>query len=97
MNFEKKVWKKCKEVPFGKVTTYGEIAQAISTSARAVGRALSKSPGMPKVPCHRVIRKDGKLGGFAFGKRKKVEMLKKECIEIIKGKIDLNKYFYKIS
>ena len=92
MKFEEKVFEIVKKIPRGEVSTYGEIARKLNSGARAVGNALNKSPGMPLVPCHRIIRSDGRVGGFAFGMEKKIEMLKEEGIEIIKGKIDLDKY-----
>jgi len=55
---------------------------------------LNKNPYAPKVPCHRVIRSNGEVGGFANGTNKKIAILKKEGIIISKGKIDLNKYLY---
>lgn len=51
-------------------------------AARAVGNALNKNPYAPEVPCHRVIRKDGSLGGFALGARKKVELLRREGFNV---------------
>ena len=68
--------------------TYGEVAIAIGNpkSYRAVGNALNKNPfiytersrSTPKVPCRRVIKSDGSVGGFAFGSDKKISLLKKE-------------------
>ena len=62
---------------------------------RAVGNAMNKNPYAPEVPCHRVINANGKLGGYASGLKKKIQMLKAEGIEIKDNKIDLNKYEYK--
>lgn len=60
--------------------TYKEVAMAIGLpkAYRAVGNALNKNPFAPKVPCHRVIRSDGTIGGFASGTKKKIELLKRE-------------------
>jgi methylated-DNA-[protein]-cysteine S-methyltransferase len=67
-DFESRVYQAVAEIPLGWVSTYGAIAAAIgSESARAVGQALRKNPFAPEVPCHRVVRSDGSLGGF-FGK-----------------------------
>lgn len=67
-NFESRVYKAVAEIPPGRVSTYGAIAAEIgSGSAQAVGQALQKNPFAPEVPCHRVVRSDGSLGGF-FGK-----------------------------
>ena len=65
--FQIKVWKYLVKIPKGKVKTYKEVAIAIKSpkSARAVANACGKNPYAPKVPCHRVIRSDGSLGGFS--------------------------------
>lgn len=80
--FYKKVWSACLEIPCGETRTYGWVAKRIghSKAARAVGRALALNPFAPKVPCHRVIRSDGKLGGYSAtgGLLKKKKMLAKE-------------------
>ena len=83
------------KVPKGKVTTYKAIANKLNTKAyRAVGNAMNKNPNAPKVPCHRVVNTDGKLGGYASGLKNKIKILKKEGV-IIKGdKIDLKKFGY---
>ena len=83
-------------VPKGKIITYGEIAKQLKSKAyRAVGNAMNKNPYAPKVPCHRVVKSNGEVGGFAHGTKKKIEMLRKEGIEIKDNKIDLKKYMYK--
>jgi len=87
MQFQEKVWEECKKIPSGKVSTYGEIARKLGSGARAVGNALNKSPGMPSVPCHRIIRSDGKVGGFAFGTENKIKILRKEGRNIKDGKV----------
>jgi len=85
-----------RKVPRGKVTTYGEIAKSIGKpkAARAVGNAMNKNPYSPEVPCHRVVCADGKVGGFASGTKKKIEMLEKEGIEIVEGRVDLSRYLH---
>ena len=64
--FSEKVWELTKRIPKGKVTTYGEIARALGRPgpARAVGQALKRNPHAPAVPCHRVVKSDGGLGGY---------------------------------
>ena|SRR3989338_1784817 len=96
-SFNERVWSACKKIPKGKVSTYSQIAKAIgnSKSSRAVGNALNKNPFAPKVPCHRVIKSNGEIGGFASGSSKKISLLKKDGIQIKKEKIDLEKYLYK--
>ena len=70
------------KIPKGKVKTYKEIAIAIKMpkSARAVANACGKNPYAPKVPCHRVIRSDGEMGGYSApgGIKTKKKLLKKE-------------------
>lgn len=63
--FEKRVYSLCRSIPEGRVATYGEMARALGSSARAVGGALRKNPFAPVVPCHRVIASDLTLGGFS--------------------------------
>jgi len=93
MNFEEKVWKLMERIPKGKVTTYGQIARKLNTKAyRAVGNACRKNPYAPRVPCHRVIRSDGTIGGFGgktSGKtvKEKTRLLRRENVEIRNGKI----------
>ncbi len=88
-SFNQKVWFYTKQIPKGKISTYKEIAKACGSEkkARAVGNALNKSPGMPEVPCHRVVKTSGKTGGFAFGTKKKQKMLKEEGLNFEKGRI----------
>ncbi len=63
--FEMAVYQSVRGVPAGKVTTYGRIAAGLGRgTARAVGSALARNPFAPEVPCHRVVRADGGLGGF---------------------------------
>lgn len=78
-NFKQKVLKVVKNIPRGKTLTYAEVAvKAGSPKAfRAVGNILNKNHD-PSVPCHRVIRSDGKVGGYNRGTKKKEELLKKE-------------------
>tara|TARA_Y100000590_G_scaffold449939_1_gene588882 strand:+ start:52 stop:327 length:276 start_codon:yes stop_codon:yes gene_type:complete len=80
--FQIKVWKYLKTVPKGKVKTYKQVAIAINKpkSARAVANACGKNPYAPKIPCHRVIRSDGTIGGFSArgGKKTKRKLLKLE-------------------
>jgi methylated-DNA-[protein]-cysteine S-methyltransferase len=68
------------QIPEGKVTTYGDIARALGHpgASRMVGRILNKNPNPIVTPCHRVIKSNGQIGGYAFGKIRKKELLKKE-------------------
>ena len=62
-----KVWNYLKKIPRGKVKTYSEVAKAIGKplAVRAVANAIGKNPLAPQIPCHRVIRSDGSLGGYS--------------------------------
>jgi methylated-DNA-[protein]-cysteine S-methyltransferase len=88
-DFNKKVWEALKLIPRGRVTTYKEIAKFVgrSRAARAVGNACNKNPFAPGVPCHRVVKSDGSIGGYASGSLKKKMRLEKEGVKIDKGKI----------
>ena len=81
-NFQIKVWNYLKKIPKGKVKTYLEVAKAIGKpkAHRAVANAVGKNPFPPKIPCHRVIRSDGSLGGYSGigGIKKKLKLLKSE-------------------
>ena len=62
--FQNRVWNYLRRIPYGRTTTYGDIARKLRTSPRAVGGALGKNNLMMTVPCHRVVGSDGKLTGF---------------------------------
>lgn len=96
-SFSEKCYLMLRKVPKGKVTTYKLIARSMGTRAyRAVGNAMNRNPHVPLVPCHRVVKNNSKIGGFALGKRKKIEMLKQEGIEIRKNRIvDFERRLYK--
>lgn len=98
MKLEEKVYKKLLEVPKGKVTTYGDLAKAIGlkNGQRVIGRIMNKNPYPVIVPCHRVIKSDGKIGGYAWGEKVKAKMLSNEGIKIKNGKIlDVEKTIYR--
>jgi len=80
--FQLKVWNYLKKIPKGQIRTYLEVAKAIKRpkSVRAVANAIGKNPNAPKIPCHRVIRSDGKLGGYSGpgGIKTKKKLLKSE-------------------
>lgn len=87
--FTYKTWGLLRRIPRGMVTTYKEIAAAIGKpgGARAVGNACNKNPDASRVPCHRVVASSGKLGGYAHGTKKKIELLVKEGVGVRGGKI----------
>ena len=80
--FQIKVWNEIAKIPKGKTKSYKEIAKAIGRpkSYRAVANACGKNPYVPEIPCHRVIRSDGKLGGYSGtgGIKKKAKLLRAE-------------------
>lgn len=87
--FEKEVLEEVKKIPTGKVIIYQDVAKKIGNpkAVRAVGNALNKNPNAPNIPCHRVVRSDGSMGGYKGGFKKKIALLKKEGIKIKQGKI----------
>ena len=82
--FQKKVWNYLITIKKGSVKTYKQVAIAINRpkSARAVANAVGKNPLAPKIPCHRVIKSDGSIGGYSGkgGVKNKKKLLKKEGI-----------------
>ncbi len=71
------------KIPSGKVSTYGDIARAIGhpKAARAIGRIIANNPNPISIPCHRVVKSNGEIGGFAYGEQMKREILEKEGIK----------------
>ena len=84
--FQLKVWKYLVKIPRGKVKTYSQVAKAIGnpSAVRAVANAIGKNPYSPSIPCHRVIKSDGSIGGYSGkgGLKKKRLLLKKEGINV---------------
>ncbi len=82
--FQVMVWKYLKTIPKGQIRTYKQVAKAIKRplSYRAVANAIAKNPYSPLIPCHRVIKSDGSVGGYSGkgGVRTKVKLLKSEGI-----------------
>lgn len=92
---QQKIYKEVKKIPRGKTKSYKDIARKLKTSPRAIAKILSKNQNPIKIPCHRVIRSNGKIGGYTFkGKfnpEMKIRLLKKEGIKIKNNKINLEK------
>ena len=84
--FQVKVWAYLRKIPRGSVRTYSQVAKDIGKplAVRAVANAIGKNPYAPKIPCHRVIRSDGSLGGYSGkgGIKTKRFLLKKEGIKL---------------
>ena len=89
MTLSTKVYRKLLLVPKGKVTTYGELAKAVGlkNGQRAIGMIMKNNPFPVIIPCHRVVKSDGKIGGYAYGEIVKSRMLANEGIKIKDGKI----------
>ena len=84
--FQIKTWSYLRKIPKGTVKTYSQVANAIGkpSAIRAVASAIGKNPYPPKIPCHRVIRSNGSLGGYSGkgGIKTKKMLLKKEGITL---------------
>ena len=84
--FQLTVWNYLRQIPKGTVKTYSQIANDIGKplAVRAVANAIGKNPHPPKIPCHRVIRSDGLLGGYSGkgGVKTKKKLLKREGITL---------------
>ncbi len=78
--FQRRVWQALQEIPRGETATYQEIAHAIGkpSAHRAVANACGANPVALAIPCHRVLRKDGRLGGYRWGPEHKRELLRRE-------------------
>lgn len=88
MNFREKILEIVRKIPTGKVLTYKEVAKLAGKPMawRAVGNILNKNRDF-KIPCHRVIRSDGKVGGYNRGIKKKIALLKREGVKIKNKKV----------
>jgi hypothetical protein len=90
--FPEEVLELVKQIPRGKITTYGEIARALTGSvraARAVGQAVARNPYPIDIPCHRVVRSNGEVGGYRLGVDAKMRLLREEGI-VLEGSKVLN-------
>uniref|UniRef100_A0A383WNP6 Methylated-DNA--protein-cysteine methyltransferase n=1 Tax=Tetradesmus obliquus TaxID=3088 RepID=A0A383WNP6_TETOB len=92
--YEQRVYEMCSAIPKGKVSTYGDMAKALSSSARAVGQAMRRNPFAPTVPCHRVVASSLDLGGFSgswgiscANVQRKKAMLQAEGVQFLGDKI----------
>jgi len=91
ISFQEKVYKVVSQIQKGKVLTYAQVAAAIGSprAFRAVGNALNKNPHPIIIPCHRVVKSNGDIGGYRDGPKQKEILLKKEGVIIRKGRIVL--------
>ncbi len=79
-------------IPRGKVSTYAAIAKGAGTHPRAVGKILNANRD-PSIPCHRVVRSDGSVGGYNRGIERKIRILESEGVLVKKGKIHPKRFF----
>ena len=94
--FDERCYDLLKQIPKGRVTTYKLMAEALGIKAyRAVGNAMAKNPNLVTVPCHRVVESDGKIGGYAQGRERKIALLESEGIMIENDRIvDLETHLF---
>ena len=95
---EKKIYRKLLQVPSGKITTYKELARSVGleNGQRVIGQIMKKNPFPVIIPCHRVVKSNGEIGGFAVGISIKKCMLVKEGISIKNNKIkNFQKTFFR--
>ena len=91
--FAQRVYDLLRQVPKGGVTTYKALAEAMGTRAyRAIGQVLRRNPNAPVIPCHRVVKANGELGGFMGQKDgeildSKIELLKQEGVMVVDNRI----------
>jgi AraC family transcriptional regulator of adaptative response/methylated-DNA-[protein]-cysteine methyltransferase len=78
--FQRQVWEKLREIPYGETVSYADVARALGNpgAVRAVGRACATNPVALVIPCHRVVREDKSLGGYRWGLERKKKLLEKE-------------------
>lgn len=81
-SFSEQVFEIVRKIPRGEFLTYKEVAKLVGRprAYRAVGNILNKNPDLKTIPCHRVIRSNGKVGGYRYGTKRKIALLKKEGI-----------------
>ena len=83
------------KIPPGKVVTYGQLSMSLGNAraARAIGKILNRNPRPIIIPCHRVVCSDGRVGGYLYGKERKISLLLSEGIPIDHGVIkNFDKY-----
>lgn len=89
--FQEKVYRALKTIPRGRTISYKNLAKLAGhpKACRAVGNALNRNPDPKTIPCHRVIKSDGTIGGFKKGTKKKISLLRGEGVIIQKRKVVL--------
>jgi len=97
MNLKKYTYYIVRQIPSGRVSTYGAVAKALGNKAyaRAVGKFMNKNPNADTMPCFKIVKSDGTLGGFGLGINDKIRRLKEDGISVKNGKIvDFKKVFF---
>ena len=89
MKLENRVYRNLLQVPAGKIVTYGDLGKSVGlkNGQRKIGQIMKNNPFPIIIPCHRVVKSDGTVGGYAFGVERKITLLSKEGVKISKGKI----------
>jgi len=89
ISFQERVFRVVKKIPKGKVLTYKTVAKLAGNPKawRAVGNILNKNPNPKIIPCHRVVKSNGKVGGYKDGTKKKISLLKKEGVVVKKRRV----------
>jgi len=97
MELKEEIFVEVCKIPKGETRSYKQIAKAVKTSPRAVAKIISQNLNPIKIPCHRVIRSDGEIGGYTFkGKfnpKMKIKLLRKEGVKIKDEKLSKMKIF----
>lgn len=97
MNLFEYTYSLVRQIPSGRVSTYGAVARALGdkVAARAVGRMMNQNPNAEDMPCYKIVHSDGRLGGFGLGSEDKIRRLKQDSIHVKNGKIiDFHRVFF---
>jgi len=97
MNLFEYTYDLVRQIPPGKISTYGAVAEALGDriAARAVGRMMNQNPDADDMPCYKIVHSDGRLGGFGLGIDDKIRRLQKDSIQVKDGKIvDFSAVFF---
>ncbi len=88
-SLRKKVFQVVKKIPRGKVISYKKIAELVGNPRawRAVGNILNRNPNPKTIPCHRIIKSNGEIGGYKYGTKRKISLLRKEGVVIKNGRV----------
>lgn len=94
-----KVYALLRRVPRGKITTYGELAKAAKLHPRTIGMLMKSNQDPVNIPCYKVVRSDGSVGGYSGrgGTKMKIALLERDGIPVKSGRIDLKRHLYVFS